>query len=170
MERIAEFLKVSLVQYQRDLKLCFPDSDLDEAYQKIVEPKRATAGAAGYDFVTPLSITLQPGESVRIPTGIRVKMNNGWVLLCFPRSGLGFRYRLQLDNTTGIIDSDYFQSDNEGHILAQITNDSREGKSLTLKAGDRFMQGVFVPFGITIGDSEDKNLRKRNGGFGSTGL
>ena len=102
---------------------------------------------------------------MKIPTGIRVRMEEGWVLACFPRSGLGFKYRLQLDNTVGIIDSDYWQSDNEGHIFCKLTNDSKQGKTLELEAGTGFMQGIFLPFGITLDDSVSD---RRNGGFGST--
>lgn len=100
-----------------------------------------------------------------MPTGIRVKINDGWVLKLYPRSGLGFKYRLQLNNTVGIIDSDYFESDNEGHIFAKITNDSNEGKTLEIGAGSGFMQGIFVEYGITLDDVAEE---KRNGGFGST--
>ena len=71
------------------------------------------------------------------------------MLTLYPRSGLGFRYRLQLNNTVGVIDSDYYGSDNEGHIQAKITNDSREGKELKLEAGTGFMQGIFLEYGIT---------------------
>ena len=92
-------------------------------------------------------------------------MEDNWVLQCYPRSGLGFRYRLQLNNTVGIIDSDYYDSDNEGHIFAKITNDSNEGKTVTVEAGQGFMQGIFVEYGITVDDDAD---RERNGGFGST--
>ena len=92
-------------------------------------------------------------------------MEPDWVLKLYPRSGLGFKYRLQLNNTVGIIDSDYFYSDNEGHIFAKLTNDSKEGKSLTIPAGDGFMQGIFLEYGITV-DDEAEGVR--NGGFGST--
>ena len=92
-------------------------------------------------------------------------MAPGWVLMLYPRSGLGFKYRLQLNNTVGIIDEDYFYSDNEGHIFAKITNDSNEGKTVSLKAGDGFMQGIFMQFGYTVND-DTKDVR--NGGFGST--
>ncbi len=92
-------------------------------------------------------------------------MEEGWVLQLFPRSGLGFKFRLQLNNTVGIIDSDYFDSDNEGHIFARITNDSNEGKTLQVEAGTGFLQGIFLPFGITVDDEADGI---RNGGFGST--
>ena len=88
-----------------------------------------------------------------------------WVLKCYPRSGLGFKYRLQLNNTVGIIDSDYFYSDNEGHIFAKLTNDSKEGKIVEIAAGTGFMQGIFVEYGITV---DDDVTDVRNGGFGST--
>ena len=108
---------------------------------------------------------IRPGEIVKIPTGIRAEMNEGWVLAVFPRSSLGFKYRLQLNNTVGIIDSDYFYSDNEGHIFAKLTNDSNEGKTVELEAGSGFMQGIFVEYGITM---DDDVTTVRNGGFGST--
>ena len=93
-------------------------------------------------------------------------MEDGWVLKIYPRSGLGFKYRLQLNNTVGIIDSDYYHASNEGHIFVKLTNDSNEGKTLTLAAGDAFAQGVFVEYGITFDDDADG---ERRGGFGSTG-
>ena len=92
-------------------------------------------------------------------------MQPEWVLKCYPRSGLGFKYRLQLNNTVGIIDSDYFYSDNEGHIFSKITNDSNENKTLTIPADTGFMQGIFVEYGITV---DDDATEIRNGGFGST--
>ena len=92
-------------------------------------------------------------------------MNTDWVLMLYPRSGLGFKYRLQLDNLVGIIDSDYFYSDNEGHIFAKLTNDSKTNKIVTVRRGDAFMQGIFVEYGIT---EDDKVETSRNGGFGST--
>ena len=92
-------------------------------------------------------------------------MQDDWVLKLYPRSGLGFKYRLQLNNTVGIIDSDYFHSDNEGHIFAKITNDSNEDKVMRLELGDGFMQGIFVEYGITV---DDEVTEIRNGGFGST--
>ena len=57
-----------------------------------------------------------------------------------------------MDNTVGIIDSDYFASDNEGHIFVKLTNDSHEGKTVEVKQGTAFVQGVFVEYGITVDD------------------
>lgn len=168
MRKIAKFHKVSQMQFVEGWKDSFGEQDDEkilEIYEAIRLPRRATTGSAGYDFFTPVDITLEPGKTIKIPTGIRAQMEEGWVLKLYPRSGLGFKYRLQLNNTVGIIDSDYFLSDNEGHIFAKITNDSREGRTLVLKAGEGFMQGIFLEYGIT---EDDDATEIRNGGFGST--
>lgn len=168
MNRIGKFHKVSFEQFQGDWQDTFGNTSIEELeriYGQIRLPARATAGSAGYDFYAPVGFTLKPGESVKMPTGVRVEMETGWVLQIFPRSSLGFKYRLQLNNTVGIIDSDYFYSDNEGHMFIKVTNDSREDKTVELSAGAAFAQGIFIPFGITVDDSCNE---QRNGGFGST--
>lgn len=172
MKKVAKFEKVSWSQFQKDFIDTFGENvetDMNfvkDVYDNIQLPIRATSGSAGYDFRSPIDFTLNPGETIKIPTGIRVKIDEGWVLKCYPRSGLGFKYRLQLNNTVGIIDSDYYYSDNEGHIFSKLTNDSREGKTVEISAGDGFMQGIFVEYGITY---DDNITATRNGGFGSTG-
>ena len=168
MNKIAKFEKVSFEQFKKDYIDCFSECDeikIKEIYDSIKLPKRATKGSAGYDFYSPITFTLKPSECIKIPTGIRVKIEEGWFLANFPRSSLGFKYRLQLNNTVGIIDSDYFNSDNEGHIFAKITNDSKEEKVLSVEKGAGFMQGIFLEYGITVDDEADG---VRNGGFGST--
>ncbi|MBQ8300411.1 MAG: deoxyuridine 5'-triphosphate nucleotidohydrolase [Clostridia bacterium] len=166
MQRIAQFEKVSFEQFKADWEDTFGTAEnIKEIYDGIKLPKRATAGSAGYDFYTPLDVELKAGESIKIPTGVRVKINDGWVLKIYPRSGLGFKFRLQLNNTVGIIDSDYYNSDNEGHMFCKIMNDSNENKTVSLKAGDGFCQGIFVEYGITF---DDDVTDERNGGFGST--
>ena len=167
MKRIARFEKVSRERFKEDFTDTFGPEGWEGAYDRAALPRRATAGSAGYDFVTPVPVCLKPGESVKIPTGIRAYMEEGWVLQIYPRSGLGFKYRLQMNNTVGIIDSDYYSSDNEGHIFIKITNDSREGKTVELPAGSGFAQGIFMEFGITADDDAGDI---RNGGFGSTGI
>ena len=166
MQKVAKFYKVSFEQYKKDFEDTFNTlENVQEIYDNIQLPKRATAGSAGYDFFAPIDITLKPNETIKIPTGIRVKIEDGWVLKCYPRSGLGFKYRMQLNNTVGIIDADYYNSSNEGHIFTKITNDSNEGKTIEIKAGKGFMQGIFVEFGITF---DDDATALRDGGFGST--
>lgn len=166
MQRVAQFEKVSFEQFEKDFKDVYGDKyDAKEVYDSIRLPKRATAGSAGYDFYAPVDIDLKPGETAKIPTGIRVRILDNWVLKVYPRSGLGFKYRLQLNNTVGIIDSDYYGSSNEGHIFIKITDDSNEGKAVSVKAGDGYAQGIFVEYGITFDDDASE---KRDGGFGST--
>ncbi len=165
MKRIAQFEKVSPARFEYDWKDTFGDT-VPMDFDGIILPRRATTGSAGYDFFAPCDICLRPGETAKIPTGIRVKIENGWLLKIYPRSGLGFKFRLQLNNTVGIIDSDYYYSDNEGHIFIKITNDSNEEKTVLLKKGDGFAQGIFVEYGITF---DDDVTDIRNGGFGSTG-
>ena len=168
MYRIAKFEKVSFEQFKKDCIDACPqlaEDDIKEIYDAIKLPKRATAGSAGYDFYAPVPIVLHSGCTIKIPTGIRARIDDGWVLKLYPRSGLGFKFRLQLNNTVGIIDSDYYGSDNEGHIQVKLTNDSREGKTVEVEAGTGFSQGIFVEYGITVDDEADE---VRNGGFGST--
>ena len=160
----AKFYKVSIDQFIEDMS-DFKEDEAKSMYEALKLPKRATKGSAGYDFFAPFDITLAPGKTIKVPTGIRAKMEDNYVLKLYPRSGLGFKYRLQLNNTVGIIDSDYYYSDNEGHIFAKITNDSNENKTVEIKKGTGFMQGIFVEYGITI---DDDTTSIRNGGFGST--
>lgn len=166
MKRIAKFHKVSYKQFEKDWVDTFhDDEDVQGIYDSISLPRRATKGSAGYDFFAPVSFSLKPGATLKIPTGIRVEMEENWVLTCYPRSGLGFKYRLQLNNTVGVIDSDYFYSDNEGHIFVKLTNDTNENKTVEVEAGAGFMQGIFLEYGITMDDDAEEI---RNGGFGST--
>ena len=145
--------------------------DIRKEYDNIKLPKRATVGSAGYDFFSPIPFRLSTktnGEypqSIKLPTGIRVLLDNDKVLECYPRGGHGFKFRLQLDNTVGIIDSDYYYSDNEGHIFAKLTIDAKEDKEVTVNVGEAFMQGIIKQFFLT---EDDTTLDVRNGGFGST--
>ena len=171
MKRVGSFEKIKFDTFKKAVQEIYGEHSVEtekiveKVYEEIKLPKRATKGSAGYDFYSPFFITLLPGETQLVPTGIRVKIEEGWVLKCYPRSGLGAKYRLQLNNTVGIIDSDYYESDNEGHIFAKITNDSNEEKMVTIERGQGFMQGIFVEYGITFDDNVDY---VRNGGFGST--
>ena len=160
MQRIAQFMKVSPERFAADWQF-----DCPNPYEELKLPRRGTSGSAGYDFYSPLDFTLAPGEFIKIPTGIRARIDEGWVLKLYPRSGLGFKYRLQLNNTVGIIDSDYFNAQNEGHIMLKLTNASNEGRTLVVQPGEAVAQGVFVEYGIVL---DDDALAIRTGGFGST--
>ena len=170
MTGIAKFERVSFEQFRKDCKKLgnFPDgSVILSTYNNIRLPKRATACSAGYDFFVPLDIQLPQRHAATIPTGIKCRMDEGWVLQMYPRSGYGIKYGLRLANTVGIIDGDYYNNiGNEGHILIKLINDAPFTKDLKMSAGTAFCQGIFLPFGIT---TDDKASAKREGGFGSSG-
>lgn len=175
MNKIAKFEKVSFEQFAEDwcrfnnrTKLDdHTNEKLKEMYDKIKLPRRATKGSAGYDFFMPYYAVLHVDAARVIPTGIRCKIENGWVLKMYPRSGMGFKHGVTLANTVGIIDADYYGSKNEGHIMIKLTNDKIPlANNVELEEGSAFCQGVFVPFGITEDDVADG---VRDGGFGSTG-
>ena len=169
MKRIAKFEKVSFEEFKDAMEDICPkllDDEIQRIYDDIILPERATSGSAGYDFFMPYSLTLNAHEAIKIPTGIRCKIDEGWVLKGYPRSGHGFKFGVHLANTVGIIDSDYYYSDNEGHIFMKlINNDSVLSKPLELNKGEAFCQGIFVEYGITV---DDKATGVRNGGLGST--
>lgn len=186
MNRIAKFEKISFNQFLKDWTCCFPQSKEDEVkiiYESIHLPQRVTQGSAGYDFFSPCDIALRNSVSnlksfilyhgmnihnhvIKIPTGIRCFIEDNWVLQIYPRSSHGFKYGVHLVNTVGIIDSDYYNSDNEGHIFVKLINDSAIEKGMEVKTGEAFCQGVFIPYGITVDDHTEQT---RNGGIGSTG-
>lgn len=170
--RIAQFEKVSKEQFFKDMMDTFGvkygvprDGLLSEIYERIKLPQRATTGSAGYDIFTPVHIILEPGKTIKVPTGIRCEIDDGWFLSILPRSGHGFKYAVRLANTMGVIDGDYFYSDNEGHIFIKLINDSCIGKTVDIPAWQGMAQGIFLPYGI-IKDDDCETVR--NGGFGST--
>lgn len=184
MIKVGKFEKVSKEQFYKDITgefgRRFTDEQIDEIYENIKLPKRATVNSAGFDLFSPFNFTLAPTEILKIPTGIRVKIDDGWFLSCVPRSGLGFKYFETLANTLGVVDSDYFYSDNEGHIWIKIVNryptasnehysvspELLKKRTMEIEQGKAFAQGIFLPFGITYDDDADG---VRNGGLGSTG-
>jgi len=163
------FRKISKEEYDKTIYSEFSPKKgiLDYlAYDELIIPRRATKGSAGYDFFSPISFFLKPGETMKVPTGIKCQLDNKNVLMLFPRSSYGFKYRMQLDNTVGIVDSDYFDNiDNEGHIFIKITNDTKNDKTITIKKGDAFAQGIILPFETAY---EDEITIERVGGIGST--
>lgn len=170
---VARFFKISLAEFNKDYKETFPsgqkygldDMEITAVYNSIKLPNRATKYSAGYDIYSPIDFVLKSNETIKIPTGIRCKMNDDIVLMIYPRSSLGFKYRMMLENTVGIIDSDYFNSDNEGHIFIKFTNHGE--KELLINKGFAFAQGIFTKYYLT---SDDITFNERNGGIGSTSV
>lgn len=165
--RVGKFEKISIEQWKNDFDNIngMPNDEICNNMFNIIKiPSRATKGSAGYDIVTPFIINLKPGESIKVPTGLKCKVDNGWFLGIFPKSGLGFKYSLRLGNSVGIIDEDYYNNENnEGHIWVKIQNDG--DKIIDLERGKAFCQGIFLPYGITYDDETDG---ERKGGLGST--
>lgn len=167
MSKIRGFEKVSFNQFKEDVKdISMTENTLNRMYNLIKLPKRATKLSAGYDCYAPYGFTLNPNEEIKIPTGIKSYMQPGEVLLAFPRSGLGFKYYCRLANTIGVIDADYVESDNEGHMFIKLRNEGNN--EMHIEAGTAMCQLIFMPFLLIDGDSFD-NGEQRNGGIGSTG-
>jgi len=155
-----KFFKVSKEQFVKD-------HESPNAYAQWCDlklPRRATKFSSGYDFYAPFDFELKPHMSIKIPTGIKVELDEDKFLMLIPRSGLGFKYKMQLWNSVGDVDSDYIMSDNEGHIFAKICNDNDE-KTMVVKQGEAFMQGIILNYNKT---DDDDATDVRNGGFGST--
>lgn len=166
---MSRFEKVSFERWRADCGIKgLPDSELREWYDGIELPRQATAASAGCDLYMPFSLSLEAGSTFRIATGIRwvtdeAGCDRDRVLLVMPRSGLGFKYGIRLSNTVGVIDADYCDSDNEGHIIISMHNPSEQ--AVALEAGKPFAQGIVVRYEIPEGAASDD---RRNGGFGST--
>ena len=177
VQRMARFEKVSYEQFKNDWLDTFKQryNDFDEdvldviiknIYNSIKLPKRATNGSMGYDFLSPCNLMIPVDKSVKIPTGIKCYIEEGWGLQVYPRSSFGFKYGVHLANTVGIIDLDYYNNNNnEGHIFIKLVNDSELANLIDIKTGDAFCQGIFTPYGITYDDDVSD---VRTGGIGST--
>lgn len=123
-------------------------------------PERATKGSAGYDISASETVTIQPGEIKLVSTGLAVQMAQDDVMLLIDRSSNPRKRGLVLSNSIGVIDHDYFPNEFKG-MFTNITD-----KPVTIEAGQRIMQAVFVKYGLV---DDDNALGHRTGGFGSTG-
>lgn len=166
---MSHFEKVSFERWKADCGIKgLPDKEMREWFDAIKMPAQATASSAGCDFFMPFNLNFEAGSKFRIATGIRWVTDDdpsdrAKVLLIYPRSGLGFKYGIRLSNTVGVIDADYCDSDNEGHIIISLENPS--GQTIPLPEGKPFVQGIVVKYEIPDGAASDA---ARNGGFGST--
>lgn len=152
-----KFEKISKEQYEKDLKgKC--------EYEDISLPIRSTKHSAGYDFKSPIEFELNPGEIIKVPTGIKAQMEDDEYLMLLVRSSMGFKYNVRLCNQVGIVDSDYYNNpDNEGHMWICLQNHG--DKEYIINKGDAYAQGIFVKFLTTDDDCVNKT---RIGGLSST--
>ena len=165
------FEKVSFEQFVADMEKWMQDRfrlRFKDDYEKVTLPKRQTKGSAGYDFVTPVRIILEPGQQAVITSGIRAVFSEEeletWHLEVCVRSSLAIKRGLNIINQVEIIDADYFQGENGGDILLALKNTSR--KIIDIAPGERICQGIFKIHGLTQDDDEEGH---RSGGVGSTG-
>ena len=148
------FEKISYEQFKKDVK---DDVNLYNSYHI---PARETKFAAGYDFEAIEQFILKPNEVKKIPTGIKVNMNDGEVLLLFVRSSMGFKYNVRLCNQVGVIDKDYYNNvDNEGHIFVKLQNEGM--KDYVVHKGDKICQGIFIKY-LLIEEQENFVERRSN--------
>lgn len=172
-----KFEKVTFEQFKKDYINTFYEYEpqlplgieeyIKECYDNIQIPQRATSGSAGYDFVMPFDVELDTFADIKIPTGIKCQIDNGYFLMLVPRSSMGFKHYLRLANTLGVVDSDFFNNkDNEGHIFAKIRVEKTLDKPIRINRGERFVQGIFIPYGTVDNDNVTTG---RNGGIGSSG-
>ena len=160
-----KFEKISKEKFETEFGKVGFFCGIDTLYEQIKLPKRATTGSAGYDIYAPYNISIKPRQTELIPTGIKVQLDSDKFFAIYPRSGLGFKYKMQLYNSVGVIDSDYYYSDNEGHIWVKFYNDSPDGRTIEINQGEAMCQGIIQQYFVT-GDDQTDGVR--NGGFGST--
>ena len=169
MRKVAKFEKVSWGQFQKDYVDTFGEGktinmdDVRKIYDDIKLPCRKTRFSAGHDISIPFNITLPSKEKLMIPTGVRCKIDTDYVMIIAPRSSLGIKKGLRISNTIPVIDSDYYDADNEGHIFVSVINDGKE--PIKFKVGDNIVQALFVPYGIA---DDNVVIAERTGGIGST--
>lgn len=156
------FKQISQQQWDNDFKDALEMHQVDYAKHQL--PKRGSKNSAGYDFFSPINEIIPAHGTAKIPTGVKAYMQPDEVLMVYPRSSIGFKTNIRLSNTTGVIDSDYYNnSDNEGHIWIKFYNPTDNDFSIAI--GDKIAQGIFTKF-LTCGE---EITEKRNGGLGSTG-
>ena len=154
-----KFEKISFEQFKKDI------SDDKELYDRIELPSRGTSHSAGYDIRSAVDEVIHPGEAKVIKTGIKVAFNEDEVFYLYIRSSLGYKYNITLANSVGVIDSDYYNNeDNDGHFSVKLINFG--DKDFEVHFGDRIAQGVFMKY-LKVDDEEIVD-KKRKGGFGST--
>lgn len=141
--------------------------NIKKLYEDSIIPTRGSLDAAGYDLYAHLdsdSISLNPGETYMVGTGIAVEIPSGYFAAIFARSGIASKRNLRPANCVGVIDSDY-----RGEIKVPLFNDS--DKEQVLEKNERVAQMVIMPYlNVTFNLVEELSSTDRGqGGFGSTG-
>lgn len=138
------FEKISFNQFKKDIK-----NDI-ELYNEYILPSRKTDKSVGYDFYAIEEYIINPGEIVKIPTGYKSKFLDDEMLLLIIRSSLGFKYNIRMCNQIGVIDSDFYNNnENEGHMWVSLQNQGKE--KVIIKKGEAYCQGLFVKY-LTCGE------------------
>lgn len=151
-----KFEKISFDEFKKSI------SDDLELYNEYPIPNRETKYAAGYDFFAINPFVLKPGETIKIPTGIKADMMEDEVLFLIVRSSMGFKYNVRMCNQVGVIDKDYYNNkDNEGHIFLKIKNEGE--KDYVVNKYDRIGQGIFLKY-LTVED-EEEDFKERDSDY-----
>ena len=148
-----KFEKISFEQFKKDIE------DNESLYNEYKLPDRETYFAAGYDFYAIKGFTINPGEIAKIPSGIKVIMEDDEALLLCVRGSQGFKYNIRLCNQIGVVDKDYYNNKgNEGHIWIGLQN---EGKTkYVVNKGDKIAQGIFVKYLLTEDDALAQKVKR----------
>ena len=140
------FEKISFEQFEKDFA---GYKNIKKMYEDLSIPIRMTKKSVAYDFFAPFDFILNPGDILKIPSGIKSYMLDDEALILVNRSGLGFKYNIRFLNQIGLIDADYYNNKtNEGHMWIAIKNEG--DKKLEIRKGERFFQGFFIKYCLII--------------------
>lgn len=136
--------------------------------RNVKTPARGTKQSAGIDFYVPedfASVVLQPGESVLIPSGIKVQVPTGYMLTAFNKSGVATKNGLSVGAC--VVDEDY-----EGEVHLHLVNVS--SFNTLIEPGKKIVQFILIPVNYedveVVEELESRNTERGAGGFGSTGV
>lgn len=159
-----KFEKISYNQFKKDFEQY---DNSKHAYEQIIVPNRKTRMSSGYDFYAPFDFCLAPGQIIKLPTAIKVVMEEDEFLMIVVRSSTGFKYNVRMCNQVGIIDADYYDNEsNEGHMWLALQNEGNVDWKVS--KGDRVAQGIFTKYLLT--DDDNGTSTSRKGGLGSTNI
>lgn len=151
-KKMRDFEKISFEQFKKDVT---EDINLYNEYEL---PQRDSDSTAGYDIYLLQDLIIEPNEIKKIPTGIKSFFEKDEVLFLIVRSSTGFKYNIRLCNQVGVIDSDYYNNqNNEGHIWIKIQNEGKE--KVIIPQGEAIVQGIFLKY-LTTQSDKDRNIKR----------